>query len=299
MSLLNLIIQNCSLIGDLFRNFFYFIPWLTFSFSWICEGLILRSTLIAAPTRSVGRLLTNFVLHVYVPKWKICAFSLICKQYTSWRDRLRPVQVHLTVHKSLKSWISVCFFLQTLKWTGNLGLSSAMTDYSPWIWRCHIHSSSFLNLFSMVVHLDIFLVCLYDWILLWNILSFRQYQTVSRLLSGVWYFSQVLSSQTLCPCKSTNIVTSSSLSLLLQLESPTKMRKYVWLCKWTDSEDTGIIRIGTLCSYLILILLEGTYWRCALKISEWIIPTLVLRTFVFTNFASFARTREHKYSQNF
>ena len=37
-------------------------------------------------------------------------------------------------------------------------------------------------------------------------------------------FSQVLSSQTLCPCKSTIIVTSSSLSLVSQLESPTRMK---------------------------------------------------------------------------
>ena len=44
------------------------------AFSWICEGLILGSALIAAATRSVGQLLTNFVLHVCLPKWKICAF---------------------------------------------------------------------------------------------------------------------------------------------------------------------------------------------------------------------------------
>ena len=87
-------------------------------------------------------------------------------------------------------------------------------------------------------------------------------------------FSQVLSPQTL----STIIVTSSSLLLVSQLESPTRIKKYVWLYKWTDSEDIGIIQISTLCAYLILILLGGAYWRCVLKISELIIPALVLNT---------------------
>ena len=60
-----------------------------------------------------------------------------------------------------------------------------------WVWAAQlpitvlesdgvIYSTSFWNLFPMVVHLDIFLVSVYNWILLWNILSFPQYQTVSR-----------------------------------------------------------------------------------------------------------------------
>ena len=159
------------------------------AFSGICEGLILGSTLIAAAARSVGRLLTNYCLICMRPKMKTLYFFLwyVCSNI-SWQDRLRPLQVHRTVHKSFKSWISACFSLQTLKWTGNLDLGSVMTDYRSWIWRCHMHSTLFLFLFSKVVHLDIFLVSLYDCILLWNILSFRQYQAVSRLLSDVRYF---------------------------------------------------------------------------------------------------------------
>ena len=78
-------------------------------------------------------------------------------------------------------------------------------------------------------------------------------------------FSQVFSPKNLCPCKSNIIVVSSSLSLVLQLESPTRIKKYVRLYKWTDSEDTEIIRISTLWVYLILILLGGAYWRRRLK----------------------------------
>ena len=205
-------------------------------------------------------------------------FSLICTRSTSWQDKLRSLYVHRTVQKSLKSWISVCFFLQTSKWTDNLGLGNAMTHCSPWIWRCHIHSTSFLNLFfhrrpsrhllSKSVRLD----------------PFMEYTFIPSISNGISItfrhsiFSQVLSPQTLCPYKSTITVTSSSLSLVLQLESPTSIKKYVWLYKWMDSEDTGIIRISTLSSYSILVLLGGTYWRCALKINEWIILTLVLNT---------------------
>ena len=85
-------------------------------------------------------------------------------------------------------------------------------------------------------------------------------------------FSQVLSPENLCLCKSTIIVTSSSLSLVPQLESPIRIQKYVPLYNWTDLDDTGIIQISNLCFYLILNLLGGAYWGCALKISEWIIP---------------------------
>ena len=103
---------------------------------------------------------------------------------------------------------------------------------------------------------------------------FMEYTFIQSILNGIsitfWrsIFSQLLSPQTLFPCKSTIIVTSSSLSLVSKLESPTRIKKYVRLYKWTDSEDTGIIRISTLCSCLILILLGGTYWRCVLKVSK-------------------------------
>ena len=60
---------------------------------------------------------------------KFVLFSL-CMQYTSWQDRLQPLKMHRTVQKSLKRWISVCFFLQTLKWTGNLGLGQISTTTS-------------------------------------------------------------------------------------------------------------------------------------------------------------------------
>ena len=61
---------------------------------------------------------------------------------------------------------------------------------------------------------------------------------------------------------------SSSLSLVSQLESPTRIKKYARLYKFTKSEDTEIIWITTVCSYFILILLGGAYRSCALKISE-------------------------------
>ena len=90
---------------------------------------------------------------------------------------------------------------------------------------------------------------------------FMEYTFTQSILNGIsitfWrsIFSQLLSPQTLFSSKSTIIVTSSSLSLVSKLESPTRIKKYVRLYKWTDSEDTGIIRIST-------------YWRCVLKVSE-------------------------------
>ena len=75
-------------------------------------------------------------------------------------------------------------------------------------------------------------------------------------------FSQVLSPENFCLCKSTIIVTSSSLLLVPQLESPIRIQKYVPLYNWTDLDDTGIIQISNLCFYLILNLLGGAYWGC-------------------------------------
>ena len=199
-------------------------------------------------------------------------------QYTSWQDRLQPLQVHCTVHKSLKSWISVCFFLQTLKWMDNLGL---VTQWS-------ITALQSMNLtVSYPVHfaLESFFhgrPSRYLLIKSVQLVSFIEYTFILVLSNGIlitfWrsIFSKVLSPQTLYPCKSTIIVTSSSLSLVSQLESPTRIRKYVRLYKWTDSEDTIIIGISTLCTYLIVILLGGAYCRCALKMSEWIIPAFAL-----------------------
>ena len=144
-------------------------------------------------------------------------------QDTSWQDRLRSLQVHRTVYKSLKSWISVCFILQTLKWTSNVGLGSAIAHYSPWIWRCDLfhfvlesffHGRPSRHLLSKSLRLD----------------PFMEYTFISSISNGISsnfcrsIFSQLLSPQTLCPCKSIIIVTSSSLSLVSQLESPTRMR---------------------------------------------------------------------------
>ena len=69
---------------------------------------------------------------------------------------------------------------------------------------------------------------------------FMEYAFIPSISNGIsitfWHsiFSQVLSPQTLCPCKSTIIVTSSSLSLVSQLESSTRIKKYVRLYKWAD-----------------------------------------------------------------
>ena len=96
---------------------------------------------------------------------------------------------------------------------------------------------------------------------------FMKYTFIPSVSNGIliifWrsIFSQVLSPQTLCTCKSTITVAPSSLSFLLQLESPTRIKKYVRLDKRMDSEDTGINQITNFCSYLLSILLGGAYWR--------------------------------------
>ena len=97
---------------------------------------------------------------------------------------------------------------------------------------------------------------------------FMKYTFIPSISNGIsitfWgsILSQILSPQTLCPCKSTIIVTSSSLSFVLQMESFTRIKKYVPLYKMD-----GFRRYWDYSSKHPLLLFNSSFIRwCLLEV---------------------------------